>query len=391
MTPGTSPETRSHSIGPVETRFAKLEDGLRLHDGSQLVPATVAYEVYGEVNEDRSNVILLFHALTGSQHAAGINTGVPGIESRWTDELHIGWWDGFIGPGRALDTDDFAVVCANYIGSCYGSTGPASTNPKTGEPYGSGFPRINLADVVDSQIALLDHLGIDRLRAAIGGSIGGLMALSLATRYPDRVEVVIPIAAGLGVTALQRIHNFEQSLAIENDPQFRGGDFYGGPTPDRGLALARMIAHKTFVSLHAMEERARSEVVDRNETGGYVQIPNALESYMWHQGTKFVKRFDANSYLHILELWQTFDLLGQADATDLTELLSKCVGQQFMVFSIDSDVCFYPDEQEELAAALKTAGVAVRRITVHSDRGHDAFLLEPELFAPHLRDSLSVD
>ena len=391
MTAGTSPETRSRSIGPVQTRFATFEDGLRLHDGSRLVPATVAYEVYGEVNEDRSNVILLFHALTGSQHAAGINTGVPGIESRWTDELHIGWWDGFIGPGRALDTDDFAVVCANYIGSCYGSTGPASTNPETGRPYGSGFPRIDLADVVDSQIALLDHLGIDRLRAAIGGSIGGLMALSLATRYPDRVEVVIPIAAGLGVTALQRIHNFEQSLAIENDPRFRGGDFYGGPTPDRGLALARMIGHKTFVSLHAMEERARSEVVDRNETGGYVQITNPLESYMWHQGTKFVKRFDANSYLHILELWQTFDLLGQADATDLTELLSKCVGQQFMVFSIDSDVCFYPDEQEELAAALKAAGVAVRRITVHSDRGHDAFLLEPELFTPHLRDSLSVD
>lgn len=391
MTAGTSPETRSRSIGPVQTRFATFEDGLRLHDGSRLVPATVAYEVYGEVNEDRSNVILLFHALTGSQHAAGINTGVPGIESRWTEELHIGWWDGFIGPGRALDTDDFAVVCANYIGSCYGSTGPASTNPETGRPYGSDFPRVDLADLVDSQIALLDHLGIDRLRAAIGGSIGGLMALSLATRYPDRVEVVIPIAAGLGVTALQRIHNFEQSLAIENDPRFRGGDFYGGPTPDRGLALARMIGHKTFVSLHAMEERARSEVVDRNETGGYVQITNPLESYMWHQGTKFVKRFDANSYLHILELWQTFDLLGQADATDLTELLSKCVGQQFMVFSIDSDVCFYPDEQEELAAALKAAGVAVRRITVHSDRGHDAFLLEPELFAPHLRDSLSVE
>ncbi len=391
MTAGTSPETRSRSIGPVQTRFATFEDGLPLHDGSRLVPVTVAYEVYGEVNEDRSNVILLFHALTGSQHAAGINTGVPGIESRWTDELHIGWWDGFIGPGRALDTDDFAVVCANYIGSCYGSTGPASTNPETGRPYGSDFPRVDLADLVDSQIALLDHLGIDRLRAAIGGSIGGLMALSLATRYPDRVEVVIPIAAGLGVTALQRIHNFEQSLAIENDPRFRGGDFYGGPTPHRGLALARMIGHKTFVSLHAMEERARSEVVDRNETGGYVQITNPLESYMWHQGTKFVKRFDANSYLHILELWQTFDLLGQADATDLTELLSKCVGQQFMVFSIDSDVCFYPDEQEELAAALKAAGVAVRRITVHSDRGHDAFLLEPELFAPHLRDSLSVD
>ena len=149
-----------------------------------------------------------------------------------------------------------------------------------------------------------------------------------------------------------------------------------------------MIGHKTFVSLHAMEERARSEVVDRDATGGYVQITNPLESYMWHQGASFVERFDANSYLHIMELWQTFDLLEQAGVESLDVLLRRCRDQRFMVFSIDSDVCFYPDEQEELVGALKRAGVPVRRITVHSDRGHDAFLVEPELFAPHLRDSL---
>ena len=376
------------SIGRVQTRFVTFDEGMDLRNGDRLAPVTIAYEQYGSLNEDRSNAVLLFHALTASQHAAGINEEVPGVDGRWTRDVHIGWWDGFIGPGKALDTDKVAVICANYIGSCYGSTGPSTLDPATGRRYGSTFPRIDLADVVDSQIALLDHLGIDRLHAVTGGSVGGLMALSLATRYPERVEVVIPIAAGLGVTALQRIHNFEQSLAIENDPLFNGGDYYEGPRPDRGLSLARMIGHKTFVSLHAMEERARSEVVDRDETGGYVQITNPLESYMWHQGASFVERFDANSYLHIMELWQTFDLLGQAGVESLDELLRRCRDQRFMVFSIDSDVCFYPDEQEELASALKRAGVPVRRITVHSDRGHDAFLVEPELFAPHLRDSL---
>jgi homoserine O-acetyltransferase len=376
------------SIGRVQTRFATFDEGMELRNGYRLAPVTIAYEQYGDLNEDRSNAVLVFHALTGSQHAAGINEEVPGVDGRWTRDIHNGWWDGFIGPGKALDTNKVAVICANYIGSCYGSTGPSTLDPTTGKRYGSTFPRIDLADVVDSQIALLDHLGIDRLHAVTGGSVGGLMALSLATRYPERVEVVIPIAAGLGVTALQRIHNFEQSLAIENDPMFNGGDYYNGPRPDRGLSLARMIGHKTFVSLHAMEERARSEVVDRDETGGYVQITNPLESYMWHQGASFVERFDANSYLHIMELWQTFDLLAQAGVESLDELLRRCRDQRFMVFSIDSDVCFYPDEQEELASALKQAGVPVRRITVHSDRGHDAFLVEPELFAPHLRDSL---
>lgn len=337
-------------VGRVESRFATFDEGLTLRDGGKIAPLTLAYEIYGELNDERSNAVLVFHALTGSQHAAGINDDVPGVDGRWTDEVRTGWWDDFIGPDRALDTDDLAVICVNYVGSCYGSTGPSSIDPATGERYGSSFPRLSLADVVDGQMMLLDHLGVERLHAVIGGSVGGLMALSLATRYPDRVSVVIPIAAGLSVTALQRIHNFEQALAIENDPLFAGGDYYGGPAPDRGLALARMIGHKTFVSLHAMEERARSEVVDRNETGGYVQITSPLESYMWHQGTKFVQRFDANSYLHIIEMWQTFDLLEQAGAGDMIELLRGCRDQRFMVFSIDSDVCFYPDEQEELAA-----------------------------------------
>jgi homoserine O-acetyltransferase len=372
----------------VETRFHTFDGPFRMADGRSLEPVTLAYEVYGRLNEEGDNAILLFHALSGSQHAAGFNPEVERVGERWTDEMRVGWWDGFIGSRKALDTDRFAVICVNYLGGCYGSTGPASTNPATGGPYGSGFPRLSLTDIVDSQVRLLDDLGIGRLHAVIGGSVGGLMCLNLATRYPDRVTNVIPIAAGLEVTALQRIHILEQCLAIEADAAFAGGDYYPGPGPVRGMALARMVAHKSFVSLSAMEERARTEVVERDEIGGYVRIVNPLESYMWHQGIKFVSRFDANSYLRIMEMWQTFDLVGSAGADDLSALLRRCRDQRFMVFSIDSDVCFYPEEQEALTSALRRAEVPVRRITVHSDKGHDAFLLEPELFAPHLADTL---
>lgn len=216
------------------------------------------------------------------------------------------------------------------------------------------------------------------------------MALSLATRYPDLVDVVIPIAAGVRVTPLQKIHNFEQITAIENDPNFDDGDYYSGLTPDKGLMLARMIGHKTFVSLAAMEERARLEVVDRSEGPGTYRISEALESYMWHQGHKFVARFDANSYLRIMEAWQHFDLAAEAGVDDVADLFVRCKHQHYMVFSIDSDVCFYPEEQSELAVLLKNEDVPHRRITVHSDKGHDSFLLEPRLYAPHLVDTLTT-
>jgi homoserine O-acetyltransferase len=382
MTPSTE------SVGNVETQFFEIETPFLMAGGSDLEKVVLAYETYGQPNQNADNAILLFHALTGSQHAAGLNRSVPGIGSRWIDEIQTGWWEDFIGPDKALDTNRFFVICANYLGGCYGSTGPVSINASTGQRYGSTFPRVSVSDVVDSQVALLDHLGIERLHSAIGGSVGGMMCVNLATRYPDRVRNVIPIAAGLSVTALQRIHIFEQCNAIENDPDFAGGDYYEGPSPNRGLALARMIGHKSFVSLSAMEERARSEVVDRDEAGGYVQIVSPIESYMWHQGTKFVTRFDANSYLRIMEMWQTFDLVQQAGGSDLHSVLRRCRNQRYMVFSIDSDVCYYPDEQEEMVTALKRSGVPVRRITVHSDKGHDSFLLEPELFAPHLIDTL---
>ena len=380
------------SVGTTETQFFTFgspDDPFLMLSGGHLDEVTIAYETYGALNDDHTNAVLVFHALTGSQHAAGYNPSVPGVESRWTEECQAGWWDGFIGPGKALDTDRFFVIAANYLGGCYGSTGPSSINPATGEPYGSGFPRVTLADIADSQRKLLKYLEIERLHAVVGASTGGLLTMSLATRYPEMVDIVIPIASGIRVTALQTLHNFEQITAIENDPSFNNGDYYGGEPPSSGLMLARMIGHKTFVSLEAMQERARGETIDRSEGPGTYRIADPMESYMWHQGRKFVARFDANSYVRISEAWQHFDLAAEADAEDLADVFTRCRNQRYMLFSIDSDVCFYPEEQAELALLLRDAGVPHRRITVHSEKGHDSFLLEPALFAPHLVDTLT--
>ena len=378
------------SVGRVETRFATLDGEFVTHRGEVIPEVTLAYEMYGELNERRDNLVLAFHALTGSQHAAGWNESVEGVEGRWTDEVYLGWWDGFIGPGKAIDTDQFAVMCVNYLGGCYGSTGPSSIDPATGEPWGSRFPQLALIDVVDSQVRLLHHLGIERLHAVVGGSVGGLMCAAIASKYPDLVSTVIPVAAGLEVTSLQVLHNFEQMFAIVTDPEFKGGDYYPGPGPELGLALARMVGHKTFVSIDALRERARNEIIRRENLGGY-EVGHPLESYMLHQGQKFVQRFDANTYLRIMTLWQQFDLIGEVGVggESMTDLLARCSHQRWHAFTIDSDVCFYPDEQEHMVAVLKAAGVPVRRLTVHSDKGHDSFLTEPELFTALMRDALS--
>jgi len=380
------------SIGRVRTRFFEFKNSrkpLRLRCGVSLPRFTLAYETYGKLNPARSNAVLLFHAMTGSQHAAGVNRNVPGLDGRWTEELHEGWWDKFIGPGKALDTRKLFVICANYLGGCYGSTGPASINPGTGKIWGPGFPVLRISDIVDSQIRLLDHLGINALHAVIGTSIGGFLSLSLATRYPARVRTVISIGTGVETTVLQRILNFEQITAIESDPYFNGGNYYDGALPQTGLALARRIAHKTFISPEALSERARGEVVSQASPFGWYEMNSPVESYMLHQGEKFVQRFDANTYLRILDTWQWFDLLAEADAPAFATLFGRTKGQEYLVFSIDSDFAFPRQEQSKLVRLLKDAGTPVTWITVHSDKGHDSFLLEPKLFAPHIGQALA--
>ncbi len=377
-------------VGVTQTQFLDYPDELlpfKLQSGETLPELRLAYELYGEVNADRSNVILVFHALTGSQHASGWTESVPGVD-KWSEECQTGWWSGFVGPGLAFDTNDYAVLCVNYLGGCYGSTGPSSIDPRTGKPYGGSFPELTLSDIVDAQLPLLDHLGITRLHAVTGGSVGGMMCLSLATRHPDRVSKVIPIAAGLHTTALQFVHNFEQTNAILNDPNYNGGDYYDGQHPDEGLSLARMIGHKTFVSLDAMRLRARGEVSGAGPPGYEMRHP--LESYMWHQGQRFLERFDANTYVRLMTAWQHFELAAEAGVDSVAEALERSVGHEYLLFTIDSDVCFYPDEQDDMRDQLAAAGVSVRHEVVSSDKGHDAFLLEPHLFESTLQDFLSA-
>ena len=382
----------SRSIGQTKTRFFEFnnpKEPLLLRVGGKLTRFTLAYEMYGRMNAERSNVILLFHAMSGSQHAAGINRNVPGLKGRWTGEMHEGWWDAFIGPGKALDTRQFCVICVNYLGGCYGSTGPASINPRTRKPWGPTFPVLRMIDIVESQLRLLDSLRIGRLQAVIGASLGGYLALLLATRYPERAKIVVPIGTSAETTIYHRILNFEQITAIESDIHFKGGAYYDGPRPDVGLALARRIAHKTFVSPDTLCERARGTVVSHKPPHGWYEMNHPVESYMLHQGEKFVQRFDANTYLRIADAWQWFDLVAEAGANDFHDLFERCRQQEFLVFSIDSDVSFYPQEQSKLVHLLKRAHVPVMWITVHSDKGHDSFLLEPRLFTPHLVQALA--
>jgi homoserine O-acetyltransferase len=384
--------TSTHIAGSL-TRFFhhdNPDDPLRLRVGPPLSRFTLAYETYGAMNADRSNVILLYHAMTGSQHAAGVTDHVPGTDGRWTDEVHDGWWDAFVGPGKALDTRRFCVVCANYLGGCYGSTGPASTCEETGRPWGSAFPVLRMSDIVDSQMRLLDHLGVERLHAVVGASIGGYLTQLTAARYPDRVRRLIPIATGLETTINQRIMNFEQITAIESDPHFRGGDYYDGPRPDVGLSAARRIAHKTFVSLEMLRQRARAEVVSQKPPYGWYEMNHPVESYMLHQGQKFVQRFDANTYLRILDAWQWFNLVEEAGAEDIPGAFARGRGRhEYLVFSIEGDLSFPPSEQARLVAQLEKARVPVMWITVHSKKGHDSFLLEPRLYTPHIRQMLT--
>ncbi len=379
----------SKALNTQETQFfhtGTAEKPFVFASGDKLPGITVAYETYGRLNATRSNAILLFHALSGSQHAAGVTREVPGTEARWTEDIHNGWWDLFIGPDKALDTNRYFIICANYLGGCYGSSGPASTDPATGKPYGSTFPEVRTCDVVQSQLALLDGLGIQKLHAVIGASVGGLLAINFATLHPQRVQLVVPIASGCRTTVLTRLTLFEQVLAIENDPHFHGGDYYDGEAPEYGLALARMISHKTFVHLDAIERRARQDLKQAKGSLSWYKVQHNVESYMLHQGKKFVKRFDANTYLRIADMWLRFDPLKDAGVKSYKELFARsaAAGQHYLVFSIDSDFCFYPEEQAELVAHLEKADVSNMHITVHSDKGHDSFLLEPQLYTPHL-------
>ena len=385
----------SRPVREVETQFLRTGRSFALTEGKEITDLTIAYETYGTLNEARDNAVLLFHAFSGSQHAAGINRQVPGLAVEWSESLQIGWWDDFIGPGKALDTDKLFVVCANMLGGCYGTTGPSSFVPSGEEPhdtpqrrYGSEFPWINARDVVRSQAMLLDELGIDSLRAVVGPSLGGIMALTFALEYPGRARAIVPIATSHVANSEQIALNFHQQQAIVLDPYFCNGDYYGGSGPSNGLVLARQIAQMTFVDQSTLIERAGSQMTNPSNHPSY-RMFYPVESYLRNNAAKFVNRFDANSYLVMLGLWQGAKFLDMYQAPSFADLFARCRESRFTVVGIEPDCCFPTSQQADLHQALREGGVDSDLVVVTSRKGHDSFLVEPGLYERVLRESLA--
>ncbi|MBD0417262.1 homoserine O-acetyltransferase MetX [Oryzicola mucosus] len=344
---------------------------LALAAGVMLSPFQIAYQTYGTLNEARSNAILVCHALTGDQHVANDNpvTGKPG------------WWDVLIGPGKIIDTDRFFVICSNVIGGCLGSTGPASINPATDKPYGLDLPVITIKDMVRAQAMLVDHFGIDRLFCVLGGSMGGMQVLEWAASYPERVFSALPIAAGARHSAQNIAFNEVGRQAVMADPDWHGGTYFEtGKRPEKGLAVARMAAHITYLSEAALHRKFGRNLQDRDALTFGFDADFQIESYLRHQGMTFVDRFDANSYLYLTRAMDYFDL-----AADHGGLLANAfvgTSTRFCLVSFTSDWLFPTEESRAVVHALNAAGASVSFVEIETDRGHDAFLLdEPELFA----------
>jgi homoserine O-acetyltransferase len=344
---------------------------LRLDAGVSLPHLQIAYQTYGEPNAARSNAILVCHALTGDQHAANPNpvTGKPG------------WWETLVGPGKPIDTERFFVISSNVLGGCMGTTGPASLNPATGRAYGLDMPVVTIRDMVNAQAMLLDHLGIDKLLCVAGGSMGGMQVLQWAASYPERVFSALPIATGARHSAQNIAFHEVGRQAVMADPDWRGGAYLAaGVTPHRGLAVARMAAHITYLSDQALHRKFGRRLQDRaNPTFGF-DADFQVESYLRHQGESFVQRFDANSYLYVTRAMDYFDL-----AADYGGVLANAFAgskTRFCLVSFTSDWLFPTQDSRAIVHALNASGASVSFAEIVSDKGHDAFLLEePELFA----------
>ena len=356
--------------------------------GDSLPDIVLAYETYGTLAPDAGNAILLFHALTGSHHAHGRNECLPEAGSFWQPENFDGWWDRMIGPGKPLDTDKYFIVCANYLGSCYGSSGPTSTAPD-GRPWGSRFPLVTANDQARAQVRLMEHLGISRF-TIVGPSVGGMLSLATTALFPERVRSVIIIGASCAPPIEHKLSVFEQILAIELDAKYRAGLYPLADPPVRGLALARIICHKLFVYQRGLEKRARKGVSDRRGMLEWYAPVRNTESYMLHQGTKFSKRFDANAYIRIVNMWGSFDLPALASRADLDEVFRIYAQHDipFSLFSINTDCCFTPRGISAFHRRLLKNGVRAEYTCIRSQKGHDSFLLEPELYEMGIKSYL---
>ena len=345
-----------------------LKDPLVLQSGETLSPVTLAYQTYGTLNAARSNGVLVCHALTGDHYVADVHplTGKPG------------WWVDLVGPGKIIDTDRFFVVCANVLGGCMGSTGPKEINPATGKPWGLRFPVITIRDMVAAQAKLIDHLGIDKLFCVIGGSMGAMQVLEWATRYPERVFAAVPIAGSYRHSAQNIAFNEVGRQAIMADPDWSHGNYLEEhKVPKRGLAVARMAAHITYLSEVALQRKFGRRLQDRQALTYGFDADFQVESYLRHQGYTFVDRFDANSYLYITRAMDYFDL-AQENGGVLANAF-KGTRVRYCLISFSSDWLFPTDESRAIVRALNAVAANVSFVEVESDKGHDAFLLdEPE-------------
>lgn len=358
------------SAGNVEKQFftfAEPPEEMVLESGARLGPITIAYETWGTLSEEKDNVVLVAHAFSGDSHAAGYYP-----ETR--EDEKPGWWDFMIGPGKGLDTDKYYVICANILGSCMGSTGPSSTNPETGRPYGLDFPMMTIADIIKTQKALLDHLGIEKLHGVIGGSVGGMQVLEWCVRYPEMVRCAIPIATTMRHSALAIAFNEVARQAIMADPRWKKGDYYGSEPPDIGLAIARMIGHVTYLSDEAMRRKFGRRLQNRNDFSYGFDADFQVESYLHYQGSKFVKRFDANSLLYITRASDYFDLVDRDPEIPSLKDIGEA-GTRFLVISYTSDWLYPTYQAKELVQSLKKAGQDVSFCEIEADCGHDAFLI----------------
>jgi homoserine O-acetyltransferase len=357
----------AHSVGLVETQTWTFTDPpLELDCGQTLSPVTQAYETYGELSPARDNAILIFHALSGDAHLAGYHS---------PNDRKPGWWDIMVGPGKPFDTRRYFVICANVLGGCKGTTGPSSIDPRTGKPFGMTFPIVTIGDMVRAQKRLVEHLGITKLLAVVGGSMGGMLALDWAVRYPDAADSVLAIATSARVNAQGIAFNVVGRQAIMADPRWQNGNYYGKESPYDGLAIARMVAHITYLSEKQMHDKFGRQLQDRESFGFDFQTDFQVESYIKYQGDSFVRRFDANSYLYITKAIDYFDL-----ANGHGSLVQAFAGVQstFLVISFPSDWLFPTYQAKELVRALQANGISTTFLEIPSEYGHDAFLLPSE-------------
>ncbi|WP_045835133.1 homoserine O-acetyltransferase [Hyphomicrobium sp. 99] len=352
---------------------------LRLACQQDLAPFSIAYETYGELNAAKSNAILICHALTADQYVASRHpiTGKPG------------WWDNMVGPGKPIDTNRFFVICSNVVGGCMGSTGPASINPKTGAPYGLTFPVITVGDMVEAQARLIDYLGIDQLFAVIGGSMGGMQVLEWASRYKDRVFAAVPIATAAWHSSQNIAFHEVGRQAVMADPEWSGGNYYAaGTVPKNGLAVARMAAHITYLSEEALHRKFGRSLQDRSSLSFSFNAEFQVESYLRHQGSTFVDRFDANSYLYITRALDYFDM--RESAGGVLANAFRGTKTRFCVVSFTSDWLYPTRESREIVQALNAVAANVSFVEIESDKGHDAFLLEEPTFFATIRGFLNA-